>query len=300
MDTLANQTCPGRKSPKVTAELISDPTIAYVGLMPSEVLGAHKQKWRHLLGEAVDFRPVRFDDDPRLVAGSRSAEYLLRECEPFSEVPATRVLMTGGNWELTDPKDPLNADQLPFSGIPFIGGMDSVMDWADENAEQAFYVCLSAHRYVARLAGRDYRQKGDKKTIGVFEHGIVAPQHPLMTGLESTKTLYAPHARWCNLPSNVLEDCGIQVLVEGEAGWLLAAQEKRTAAGKKAFVILSNGHLEYNPLDLSKECLRDRERGLKVDIPRGYEDPQNLPPSTWKEPRAIIFDNVRHLNKLVA
>lgn len=208
--------------------------------------------------------------------------------------------MTGGNWELTDPRDPLNADQLPFSGIPFIRGMHEVMDYADEHAEQAFYICLSAHLYVARLAGGDYRQKGDKKTIGVFEHDIVAPEHPLMTGLDASKTFYAPHARWCDLPSSVLRDCGIEILIEGEAGWLLAARERQTADGRKAFDILSNGHLEYESSDVSEEAYRDRARGLKVDIPPGYEDPDHPPPTVWEPGRVVVFDNVRHLDKLAA
>lgn len=267
---------------------------AYVGLMPSKVLEKTEQTWRDLLAADADFLPARLECDPRLAPGSSSAEYL-RGCEPFSQVKqrAARIAITGANAELDNLQDPENAALLPFEAIPWIKPLDGVMSWADKRAKVGLYICLSAHRKISLIAGGDYRILGDQKTLGIYEHDVLVPDHPLMRGVGSTIT--APHARWCNLPSKVLTDSGLDVLAEGDAGWLIAVRERRTEDGERAFDVLLNGHPEYDARTLSQECHRDRARGLNVAIPPGYEDPDNPPDTIWESDRRTVIQNIRDL-----
>jgi hypothetical protein len=269
-------------------------TTMYVGLMPSKVLSGTEDTWEDLFGAGTDFQPTRFDRDPRFTTEPDSAEYL-RSCEPFSQVAlrASRFMATGANYELTNVRNPRNSQPLPFERIPWIKPLDRAMDWADKRAEVALYICLAGHRKIANIVGADYRLFDDRKTIGVYDHDVTAPDHPLMRGIGDTIT--APHARWGNLPAKILRDSGIEVLAEGEVGWLLAARERETEDGQKAFDIFSNGHLEYDPDDVSKECFRDLKKGLRIAVPRGYENPDHPPECEWEEDRSVIYQNARSL-----
>jgi homoserine O-succinyltransferase len=61
--------------------------------------------------------------------------------------------------------------------------------------------------------------------------------------------------------------------------------------GRQVFI---SGHLEYNPLTLKQEYLRDKSKGLDIDVPKNYfpADNPDLPPATrWRAHASLLFSN---------
>jgi homoserine O-succinyltransferase/O-acetyltransferase len=64
-----------------------------------------------------------------------------------------------------------------------------------------------------------------------------------------------------------------------------------TKDGRQVFI---SGHLEYNPLTLKQEYMRDKSKGLDIEVPKNYFPGNNpdLPPATrWRAHASLLFSN---------
>jgi len=72
-----------------------------------------------------------------------------------------------------------------------------------------------------------------------------------------------------------------------EAGpYLIVSQD-----GRNIFV---SGHSEYDPLTLRDEYLRDKAKGLDIEMPKNYfpnNDPTQMPKHMWKSHGNLLFGN---------
>ncbi len=257
------------------------PIIGLVNLMPYSSVDKTREQWTELLDADIH---IKFDDDPREASVCRSAEYL-SECVSFSSVAddLDALVITGANLELAEPERTHDSRLLPLDQITYLSRLHDIIDWSVENKKIVVYSCLASHIALNYLFGLE-RERYDGKTFGVYGHEILAPDDELVDGIDGA--LVAPHSRWGDIPTKLLEDCGVEVIaVHEEIGWLLAQYEN---------CIFLQGHPEYGMYDLAEEFQRDESKGLVV--PEHYfpnDDPKAQPTFSWAENRQALFSNIK-------
>lgn len=266
------------------SEVLGDcPRIGLLNLMPAPALPKTEHQWRDAFRLAADIVPVRFDDDPRK-DGCRSAD-LLDEYEALADVQDSLdgLVITGANLEVLPDGSP-----LPFEDIEYIVQLREAINWAEENTKLTVYSCLASHIALNHLFDI-HRDIQSEKVFGVFCHDIVQSSS-LTDGL--TGVIRSPHSRWGHVPAKLLNDAGIEVLVEGfEPGWLLASRGR-----SRGTTVFLQGHPEYERDDLAAEYRRDAAAGQP--IPHKYfptDNPNLTPAYTWHEDRQRLFTNLASL-----
>ena len=64
-----------------------------------------------------------------------------------------------------------------------------------------------------------------------------------------------------------------------------------TQGGRQIFI---TGHSEYDPRTLEKEYLRDKHKGLPIDVPQNYypnDDDTQDPVVTWRSSASLLYAN---------
>ena len=126
-----------------------------------------------------------------------------------------------------------------------------------------------------------------EKLFGVYEHKVMNRKIPLVRGFDDDFLI--PHSRHTAVPAAAIHGCKeLLVLAESEeAGVLLCMAED----GKQIFVM---GHPEYDRMTLHNEYLRDKEKGLPIQIPKNYypdDDPTNRPKLQWRSHSNNLYTN---------
>lgn len=126
----------------------------------------------------------------------------------------------------------------------------------------------------------------DKKLFGVYKNHPIVEYDPLLRGLNDN--FKVPHSRYTAIDEKtVKEDSRLVVLAEGEDCGISVA---KSIDGKKFFFF---GHSEYDRETLKKEYLRDKDKGMDIDIPEYYfvdgdMDKINM---GWKSTGHLLFNN---------
>ena len=103
----------------------------------------------------------------------------------------------------------------------------------------------------------------DKKLFGIFEHRVTHKGSILFRGFDDV--FLVPHSRHTTvLKDDVLACPELKILAESEKAGVYAIS---TARGKQIFI---TGHSEYDAGTLRSEYLRDKNKGLDIDIPYNY------------------------------
>jgi homoserine O-succinyltransferase len=260
--------------------ITEQPKVGLLNLMPHCSLAKTEVQWDNQIGVDVS---LRFDDDPRL-EDSRSSGYVA-ECLPFSEVASSlgALVITGANLELAGPDKPETSELLAIDDIRYIEQLYNLIDWAQEAQVPVVYSCLASHIALEYLHGLE-RERQNPKVFGVFDHAVVQPSHPLVSGLN--ESIKAPHSRWGGVPTKRLTDAGIEVIAaHEEAGWLVAV------SGLSIFL---QGHPEYSRDDLRLEHQRDKSSGQIAPVnyyPNG--DEAAMPGYAWQQDARRLFVNIR-------
>lgn len=113
------------------------------------------------------------------------------------------------------------------------------------------------------------------------------PQRTPVRGFDDE--FYAPHSRHTTVDAEEIRACKeLTVLAESdEAGVFIAMAEE----GRKIFVF---GHPEYDRLTLEKEYMRDKNKGLDIQMPKNYfpgADSNNRPILMWRAPANTLYTN---------
>ena len=177
-------------------------------------------------------------------------------------------------------------EHLAFEDVFYWEELSEIMKWSDTNVTSTLFICWGAQAGLYYFYGIP-KYDLPKKVFGVFEHVVHDKNVPLVRGFDDD--FMAPHSR---NTENKIEDIVkikdlILVSTSKEAG-LYIAQSK---SGRKIFV---TGHSEYEPLTLKEEYVRDKEKGLDIDIPKNYfpdNNPQNTPQNRWKSHGSLLYSN---------
>ena len=177
-------------------------------------------------------------------------------------------------------------EQLPFEEVDYWSELCEIMNWSKTHVTSTFHICWGAQAGLYHHFGID-KELLDAKLFGVFEHKVSNRKNPLVRGFDDY--FFIPHSRHTTVPSEKIHACKeLTVLAESdEAGVLLAMTEE----GKQVFVM---GHPEYDRVTLQNEYLRDKNKGLPIDLPKNYfpnDDDTQKPKLQWRSHCNNLYTN---------
>jgi homoserine O-succinyltransferase len=177
-------------------------------------------------------------------------------------------------------------EHLEFEEVYYWKELSEIMKWSDTNVTSTLFICWGAQaglKYFYNIPKYDL----PKKVFGVFEHKVHDKNIPLVRGFDDV--FLAPHSRNTeNKAEDILKVKDLELVSTSNEAGVYIAQSKD---GRKVFV---TGHSEYELLTLKDEYLRDREKGIDIDLPKHYfpnNDPANIPQNRWKSHGSLLYAN---------
>ncbi len=223
----------------------------------------------------VDITLLRMESH---ISKNTSMDYLSTFYKVFSEIKDKKtdgMIITGAPIE-----------QLEYEEITYWEELSEIMEWTKTNVTSTLHICWGAQ------AGLYYHYKIpkynlNKKIFGVFEHTKVYNHYDLLRGFDDV--FYVPHSRHTEVRREDIEKIeDLEILSESkESGVYIVASKD----GKRIFV---TGHSEYDSNTLKNEYLRDKNKGLNIEIPKNYfkdDNPKSQPIVKWKSHSNLLFNN---------
>lgn len=177
-------------------------------------------------------------------------------------------------------------EQIPFEEVDYWQELCEIMDWTETHVTSTFHICWGAQAGLYYHYGLK-KVLLPKKLFGVYRHKVMNRKNPLVRGFDDEFLI--PHSRHTAIRSEDIHNCSkLTVLAESEeAGVLLCMSE----GGKEIYVM---GHPEYDRYTLHKEYIRDKEKGLPIDVPKNYypnDDDTQKPALQWRSHCNILYSN---------
>lgn len=177
-------------------------------------------------------------------------------------------------------------EQIPFEEVDYWAELCEIMDWAKTHVTSTFHICWGAQAGLYYHYGLK-KVLLPKKLFGVYRHRVMNRKNPLVRGFDDYFLI--PHSRHTAVLSEDIHQCKeLTVLAESdEAGVLLCMSE----GGKEIYVM---GHPEYDRYTLHKEYVRDKEKGLPIEVPKNYypdDDDTQKPSLEWRAHCNILYSN---------
>lgn len=177
-------------------------------------------------------------------------------------------------------------EQIPFEEVDYWKELCEIMDWSRKHIFSTFHICWGAQAGL-------YYHYGLKKVLlpqklfGVYEHKVMNRKVPLVRGFDDTFLI--PHSRHTAVLAEDIHNCSaLTVLAESEeAGVLLCMAEE----GRQIFVM---GHPEYDRYTLHNEYMRDKNKGLPIQMPKNYypgNDDTQRPSLQWRSHSNNLYCN---------
>ena len=177
-------------------------------------------------------------------------------------------------------------EQMPFEEVDYWEELKEIMEWTKTHVTSTVHLCWGAQAALYYHFGINKVQM-DEKVFGVFEHRVQNRKTPLVRGFDDV--FFAPHSRHTTVPTELIKaEERITVLAESdEAGVFLAMADE----GKQIFVM---GHPEYDRVTLHNEYMRDKNKGLDIEVPQNYykdDNCENKPLLTWRSHANNFYTN---------
>lgn len=177
-------------------------------------------------------------------------------------------------------------EQLDFEDVLYWEELRRVMTWADSRAFSTLYICWAAQAGLYHHYGIG-KLPLPRKLFGVFDVGLTDRRDKLLRGFDDT--FCVPMSRHTQVDERQLSACEDLIVLaqSAETGVALA----RSHDGRRIF---ATGHSEYDRDTLAREYFRDVEKGLPIDMPKGYfpgDDPRQAPRMRWHAHANLLFAN---------
>lgn len=177
-------------------------------------------------------------------------------------------------------------EQMKFEDVAYWKELTEIMEWSKTHVFSTVHICWAAQAGLYYHYNIDKYDLG-KKMFGIFPHWANDEKAELTRGLDDT--FYAPHSRHTGIKREEIEKTKeLEILAESEeAGVFIVATHDR----RKIFI---TGHMEYDRNTLKDEYIRDKEKGLEIEIPKNYfrnDDVNEIPNYTWRATANIVFGN---------
>ena len=177
-------------------------------------------------------------------------------------------------------------EQMEFEEVDYWDELVRIMDWTKENVTSTIHICWGAQAALYHHYGLKKRLL-PKKLFGLFYHEVKHRKVPLVRGFDDV--FLAPHSRHTTVDSQDIHNVKeITVLAESdEEGVFLAIANE----GKQIFVM---GHPEYDRYTLHNEYMRDKNKGLDIELPKNYYEDDNCtvkPNLMWRSHANNLYTN---------
>lgn len=212
------------------------------------------------------------------ISQNTSVNHLNQFYNTFSEIKGKKydgLIITGAPVE-----------QFSFEEVDYWDELCEIMEWSKTHVTSTFHICWGAQAGLYYHFGLQ-KELLSEKLFGIFSHKVENRTVPLVRGFDDE--FMAPHSRHTTVSSEAIHACkDLTVLAESEeAGVLLAIANE----GKQIFVM---GHLEYDRITLHNEYMRDKEKGLAIQVPKNYyaEDDCTIRPNLqWRAHCNNLYTN---------
>ncbi len=177
-------------------------------------------------------------------------------------------------------------EQMEFEEVDYWPELCKIMEWSKTHVTSTLHICWGAQAGVYYHFGLK-KHLLDKKLFGVYAHSVHNRKEPLVRGFDDY--FMAPHSRHTEVRAEDIHNCPeLTVLAESEeAGVFLAMAEE----GRQIFVM---GHPEYDRYSLHNEYIRDKNKGLDIEVPKNYypnDDPEQKPVLQWRSHCNDLYTN---------
>jgi homoserine O-succinyltransferase len=217
--------------------------IGFLNMMPDAALVATERQFIRLVGNCnriAQFYVYPFSL-PGLTRDKETREYMDQYYCKFTDLQEQgldALIITGAN--VASPVLELE---------PFWEPLKEVVQWSDQNVASTLCSCLATHALLRYRYGIE-RKPLPQKRWGVYSHRIASPGHPLLRDINTRFDV--PHSRYNDISRQQLEDAGLTVLAESEAGGVHMA-----VSPDQFRTIYFQGHPEYDRNSLLKEYKRE-------------------------------------------
>ena len=177
-------------------------------------------------------------------------------------------------------------EQMEYEEVDYWDEISEIMEWSKTHVTSTLHLCWGAQAGLYYHYGIP-KCNLDAKMFGVFEHQVMNRKVPLVRGFDDF--FFAPHSRHTEVRKEDIEKHKeLTILAESEvAGVFLVIDE----FGKQIFVM---GHPEYDRVTLHNEYMRDKQKGLEIQMPVNYypdNDDTKKPRLQWRSHGNILYSN---------
>ena len=207
-----------------------------------------------------------------------SKEHLLSFYKTFDDVRMNKydgMIITGAPVE-----------QMEFEEVEYWDELCEIMEWSKKNVTSTFHICWGAQAGLYYHYGIKKYPTG-KKLFGVYPHTLDYKNSILFRGFDDV--FMVPQSRHTTVRREDVEKVSkLKILASSEETGVYAMA---TNKGKQIFI---TGHSEYDADTLKNEYLRDKAKGLPIEIPINYfpdDDPTKEPIVSWRAHANLLFSN---------
>lgn len=250
--------------------------VLVLNLMPK------KQQTEVQLLRLMSNSPLQIDVDfmhmESHISKNTSMDYLAHFYKVFDDVRDQKfdgMIITGAPVEL-----------LEFEEVNYWPELTEIMEWSKTHVTSVFHICWGAQAGLYYHYGIP-KYKLNKKMFGIFPHTKVYNHFDLLRSFDDI--FYVPHSRHTEVRREDIEKVPeLTILSESpESGVYIVANSNF----RQIFVM---GHSEYDSDTLKNEYLRDKAKGLDIEIPKHYfknDDPNQGVISLWKAHSSLLYTN---------
>jgi homoserine O-succinyltransferase len=250
--------------------------IAIVNLMPTKI--ETETQLLRLLGNSPLQVNITLLKTNSYVSKNTSEDHLSSFYSVFDDIKDKRfdgMIITGAPIET-----------LQFEDVDYWNELEKIMEFSKTSVTSTFHICWGAQAGLYYHYGiHKYPLK--KKMFGIYKHTLNNPKNKLFRGFDEVYN--APHSRYTEIKKEDIDKVDdLEILSESEESGVYVVASKNM---KQIFV---TGHSEYDKNTLKKEYMRDKEKGLEIELPINYfknDDPNLEPIVTWKSHAHLIFSN---------
>lgn len=203
-------------------------------------------------------------------------EYLIKNYKRFDEVKNNLdiLIVTGAPLE-----------KLEFDEVDYIDELRYVLNYSKFNIKKSLYICWGAQVALNHFYGVR-KILTDEKIFGVFSHEIINGDE-ILSGIDGG--FKAPHSRHTQMSKSDIKNCDkLKLISATENGY-----EHILRGEFNDYYIL--GHIEYDRETLLNEYVRDVEKGLNVNKPKGYFVDDNIDKGinfNWHDDAIKFYENL--------
>ena len=168
-------------------------------------------------------------------------------------------------------------EQMEYEEVDYWKEFTEICAWTETNVTSTMHLCWGAQAGLYYHYGIRKYPLPDKM-FGIYEHRVLNRKIPLVRGFDDY--FMAPHSRHTLVRKEDIEQHSeLTILAESEEAGVFLLLD---GDGKRIFVM---GHPEYDRVTLHNEYMRDKNKGLPIQVPKNYypgDDCEQRPRLQWR------------------